>query len=296
MMSEVKINFSTLPRVQLPSIELAFIERGQDGPLVLCLHGFPDNATTWLPTLDRLAAQGYRAIAPFMRGYYPSAVAQNGDYSVVTLAQDVLELIEYFGKADAEGKKSAIVIGHDWGGLAAYAAANMAPEKISKLVVAGAPHMHKAPFTFGQLFKSWYVLLFQLPWLPEWLVARNRFRFLDVLYANWSPRWTVNTAHLDSVKASLSATGALPAALGYYRCMLRRMNKANWKIMSRKTTVPALVFSGQADGSTGRELFNTSAECYEQLRALVKMSGVGHFPHLEEPEAFASEVLAFLKS
>ena len=296
MMNEPRINFATLPRVKLSSVELAYIERGQDGPLALCLHGFPDNATTWLPMLDTLAAQGYRAIAPFTRGYYPSSLATDGDYTVVTMAQDVLELIEYFGKPDAEGKKSAVVIGHDWGGLSAYTAANIAPEKISQLVVSGVPHMHKAPFSVAQLFRSWYVLLFQLPWLPEWLVGRNQLRFIDNLYSAWSAaQWTANTSHLASVKSSLSAPGALSAALGYYRCIARRTNKARWEIMSRQTTVPALVFTGLSDGSTGHELFRHSNECYTELHSLVKMTNVGHFPHLEDFEQFARKVLGFLK-
>jgi pimeloyl-ACP methyl ester carboxylesterase len=289
MVSESTINFSSLPRIQLPSIELAYIERGR-GPLVLCLHGFPDNACTWLPTLELLAAQGYRAVAPFTRGYYPSALAVDGDYSVTALAQDVLDLI------GALGEESAIVIGHDWGGLAAITAANMAPEKISKLVVSGVPHLHKAPFTVAQLFRSWYVLLFQLPNLPEKLVARKQLAFIDNLYSAWSPQWAISEEHLDSVKASLSAPGALSAALGYYRAMTRRMTAASWKMISAKTTVPALVFVGLADGSTGHELFRYTKDCYENLHGLVKMIGVGHFPHLEDHDLFSRKLLHFLKS
>jgi pimeloyl-ACP methyl ester carboxylesterase len=287
MMNESAINFSTLPRVQLSSVELAYIERGQ-GPLVLCLHGFPDNACSWIPTLELLAGQGYRAVAPFMRGYFPSSLAADGDYSVTALAQDVLDLIA------ALGEQSAIVIGHDWGGLAAIVAANMAPDKISKLVVSGVPHLHKAPFTLAQLFRSWYVLMFQLPGLPEKWVARKQLAFIDNLYSAWSPLWTVSTDHLDSVKSSLSAPGALPAALGYYRAMVRHMTPARWELISRKTTVPALVFCGLVDGSTGHELFRYTAECYENLHALVKMTNVGHFPHLEDHDLFARKVLLFL--
>lgn len=289
MMNESAINFSTLPRVKLSSVELAYIERGL-GPLVLCVHGFPDNACSWLPMLDVLAAQGYRAVAPFTRGYYPSALAADGDYAVTTLAQDVLDLISAFGE------ESAIVIGHDWGGLAAITAANMAPEKISKLVVSGVPHLHKVPFTLAQLFRSWYVLLFQLPNLPEKWVARNQLAFIDSLYSAWSPQWAIGTEHLDSVKSSLSAPGALSAALGYYRAMVRNMTAARWKIMSAPTTVPALVFMGLADGSTGHELFRHTKDCYTHLHGLVKMTGVGHFPHLEDHELFARKVLSFLKS
>jgi len=256
---------------------------------VLCLHGFPDNATTWLATMDVLAAQGYRVVAPFMRGYYPSALASDGNYSVTALGQDVLDLI------GAMGEQTAIVIGHDWGALAAITAANTAPEKISKLVVSGVPHLHKTQFSLAQAFRSWYVLLFQLPGLPEKLVARKQLAFIDNLYSAWSPLWTVSTAHLDSVKTSLSAPGALSAALAYYRAMVRGMTPARWAILSRKTTVPAMVFTGLADGSTGHELFRYTDECYENLHSLVKMTGVGHFPHLEDHELFSRKVLGFLR-
>lgn len=294
MVNEASVNFSTLPRVQLSSVELAYIERGQ-GPLVICLHGFPDNACSWIPMLDLLAAQGYRAVAPFMRGYYPSALSTDGDYSVSALAQDVQDLIDHFAVPDNLGQHQAVVIGHDWGGLAAIAAANTSPARISKLIVSGVPHLHKAPLTLAQLFRSWYVLLFQLPGLPEKLVARKQLAFIDNLYSAWSPLWTVSTEHLDSVKASLSAPGALPAALGYYRAMVRRMTPARWELMSRKTTVPALVFCGLSDGSTGHELFRYTAECYDNLHALVKMTNIGHFPHLEDHDLFARKVLGFLQ-
>lgn len=289
MMNESAIEFSSLPRIKLPTVELAYIERGQ-GPLVLCLHGFPDNACSWLPLLELLAAEGYRAVAPFMRGYYPSGLSPDNDYSVTVLAQDVLDLI------DAFGEQSAIVIGHDWGGMAAFTAANMAPQKISKLVVASAPHLHQTPFTFAQVLKSWYVMFFQLPLLPQWLVARKHFRLIDSLYASWSPLWTASTEHLDSIKASLSGPGSLLAAIGYYRSMVRHMNARKWALMSAKTTVPALVIVGKRDRSTGAELFVTSPACYEQLHELLVMPGVGHFPQLENPEGFASAVLGFLRA
>jgi pimeloyl-ACP methyl ester carboxylesterase len=258
MMNESALDFSRLPRVQLSTVELAYIERGQ-GSLVLCLHGFPDNASSWLPMLESLAAQGYRAVAPFMRGYYPSTVAADGDYSVTALAQDVLDLIEHFAAPDSNGLKQAVVIGHDWGGLAAIAAANQAPEKISKLVVSGVPHLHKAPLSLAQVFRSWYVLMFQLPGLPEKLVARKQLAFIDGLYSAWSPLWTVSTTHLDrkapaccarvlpcectgtSLSAAWMATGALLACcarvLQGVDAMVRRMTPARWELISRKTTV-----------------------------------------------------------
>ena len=97
------------------------------------------------------------------------------------------------------------------------------------------------------------------------------------------------------MKSSLSGPGSLVAAIGYYRSMLRRMTPGKWALMSAKTTVPALVIVGELDGSTGAELFTTSNDCYEKLEKLLVMRGVGHFPQLENPEGFASAVLAFLK-
>src|SRR5258708_7936876 len=105
-----------------------------DGPLVLLVHGFPDTAHTWSDVLPRLASQGFRAVAPFMRGYYPTTIPADGDYAVLTLGRDVLALIE------AHGRTQAIVIGHDWGAYASYAAANLAPERVSKLVTVALPH------------------------------------------------------------------------------------------------------------------------------------------------------------
>ena len=101
--------------VEANGLKFAYLEEGS-GPLVLMLHGFPDTAHTWDELRPRVAAQGYRVVAPFMRGYHPSGIPGR-DADQETLARDPLALIEALGASDA------IIVGHDWGAAAAYGAA-----------------------------------------------------------------------------------------------------------------------------------------------------------------------------
>lgn len=279
-------------RITVNGVELAYIEAGpsssERAPLVICLHGFPDSAHSYDDLLPVLAKAGYRAVAPFLRGYFPSAIPADGDYAMTTVAADVLALI------DALGEREAIVIGHDWGGFAAYTAANMAPEKVSKLVVLAVPHMAATNNSLAQLKRSWYVLFFQLPWLPEKRVPRDNFAFIDRLYRAWSPNWEESEFDLAPVKRALAAPGGLRAALGYYRRMIRGASKSVYDVMSRKTSVPTLWFAGEADGSIGPEILADTAEACSGPFELVSLPEVGHFIHREAPAAFQAKLLAFI--
>lgn len=284
-------------RVEVNGVELAYIEAGPTAsakavqerpPLVICLHGFPDSAHSFDELLPVLAAAGYRAVAPFMRGYFPSAIPGDGDYAITTLAGDVLALIDALGESDA------ILIGHDWGGMAAYTAANIAPAKVRKLVVLAVPHMAATENSFAQLKRSWYVLFFQLPWLPEKRVARHNFAFIDRLYRAWSPNWDEAEFNLAPVKRALAAPGSLVAALGYYRRMIRGASKSVYDVMSRITTVPTLWFLGEADGSIGPEVLANTADACTGPFEIVSLPRVGHFIHREAPAEFQSRLLAFI--
>src|SRR5574340_319434 len=141
-----------------------------DGPLVLLLHGFPELSRSWRHQLPALAAAGYRAVAPDLRGYGGSD--QGGPYDLGTLAADAA------GMVTALGRERATVVGHDWGGAVAWAVAGRRPEVVERLVVLNCPpasvlarELRRNP---RQLRRSAYMLLFQLPWLPEWLLTRHR--------------------------------------------------------------------------------------------------------------------------
>src|SRR5437868_6781078 len=141
-------------------LEFPILEAGE-GPLVLCLHGFPDHARSWTPLLRRLAGEGYRAVAPTMRGYWPGGAAPDRRYGAAALGQDVLALIE------ALGCETANLVGHDIGARAAYAAASLDPNRIGKLVGMAVPYGQRILSAFfadgDQQRRSWYMFYFQTP-------------------------------------------------------------------------------------------------------------------------------------
>src|SRR5271155_5426435 len=118
--------------VEANGISFAILEAGE-GPLVLLLHGFPDNAWTWEHQLLSLAREGYRAVAPLLRGYAPSEVPSEA-FDAEDITDDVCALI------GALGERSAGVVGHDWGALATMNVAAMYPELVTRAVSVAAGH------------------------------------------------------------------------------------------------------------------------------------------------------------
>jgi pimeloyl-ACP methyl ester carboxylesterase len=119
--------------VRANDLEFGVLETGS-GPLALCLHGFPDAAYTWRHLLPALAGAGFHAVAPFMRGYAPTAIPADGAYDAGTLAADAVALREALG-----GDQDAVLIGHDWGAEASYRAAASAPDRWRRLVTLAVP-------------------------------------------------------------------------------------------------------------------------------------------------------------
>ena len=123
----------TTEQVTANGLEFTYRTIGE-GPLALCLHGFPDSARTWDHLLPALADAGYRAVAPFLRGYAPTAVPEDGIYQMGAVATDANALHEVLG-----GDGDAVLIGHDWGALASYAVANHQPGRWRRVVTASVP-------------------------------------------------------------------------------------------------------------------------------------------------------------
>ena len=197
-------------------LEFAYLEAGPpDGPLALCLHGFPDSAHTWRYLLPELARPGYHAVAPFSRGYAPTDVPPDGLYQVGALARDANALHEVLG-----GGGDAVIIGHDWGALATYAAVAHRPERWRRAVtaaVAPTASVMASFFTYAQLRRSWYTFFFQSP-LAELAVPMDDFVFIDRLWADWSPGYDA-AFDLARVKESIGDPEHIAAAIGYYRAL-----------------------------------------------------------------------------
>ncbi len=174
--------------VRANGLQFQFLEAGR-GPLVLCLHGFPDHARSFRSQLPALAKAGFRAVAPYLRGYAPTDVPPNGPYQAAALATDAAALVEALSPSEP-----AFVFGHDWGALAAYGAAQLAPRRIRKIATAAVPHgpqlLQAIVSSYEQMRRSWYIFMFQMP-TAEAAVSSGDFAFLDRMWADWSPGWTV---------------------------------------------------------------------------------------------------------
>ena len=257
---------------------------GDRRPLALCLHGFPDSAHTWRHLLPALDAAGFRAVAPWTRGYAPTQVPADGDYRVSTLAADANALHEALG-----GGPDAVLVGHDWGAITAYGAASLEPQRWRRVVTMAVPPPEVASaafFHYEQLKRSFYVYLFQTP-LAELVVGADDLVFLDRLWADWSPGLD-GTEDLRHVKDALRDPANLAAAIGYYRAMF------GGGVLGTSPPQPTLYLHGDADGAflADRVLEakgHLSAESEVQV-----LPDVGHFLHLEQPEVVNKLVVDWL--
>ena len=284
--------------VDANGLRFRFLEAGS-GPLVLCLHGFPDHARSFRHQLEVLARAGFRAVAPFMRGYSPTEQPRDGQYQTAALAQDAVALIDALGDGSA-----AAVFGHDWGAVAAYGAAILAPKKIERLVTAAVPHgpafLQALMTDYDQQRRSWYMFFFQHPF-ADIAVSSGDFAFLERLWADWSPGWNCGRAEMDRLKETFRQPGVLQAALGYYRCTLNpalqapELSELQQRIAMSPVEVPTLTFHGEQDGCVGVGLVTGMEPFFPKGLRLEIVSGAGHFVHQERPEQVNRSLLQFLR-
>jgi pimeloyl-ACP methyl ester carboxylesterase len=269
-----------LQYIDANGVRFAYFAEGE-GPLVLLLHGFPDTAHTWDHVRPLIAAKGYRAVSPFMRGYSPTGIPPR-DADDQTLARDAIALI------DAFGEKQAILIGHDWGAGAVYGATSLAQERVQKLIAVGIPHPATLKPSLGQLWGVRHFAAYKLPGAPH-RFARDDFAALPRILRRWSPKWEPTAADMAPVRESFADPASLNAAFGYYR-MLSFFPTPLLKPMIK---VPTVVFSGTDDPNVSRVDYERARRKFEGEYAIEEMPG-GHFLHLEHPEVFADKLLRHL--
>lgn len=267
-----------------------------DGPLVLCLHGFPDIPESFDRLLPALAAAGYRAVAPTMRGYAPSCQPADGDYTIGAVARDVV------GFVDALGADRAHVFGHDWGALSTYAAAALAPERFASLATLAVPPVHRWPDAVrrvpAQLVKSWYQLFFQLPGLSDWVVERRDWALVRWLCRRWSPGFTFDDTQWQARRRAFSAPGVKRAMLSWYRQNLSPRDLAGRRgpFAPMRIAAPTLALTGARDGCIDTRLYDhlVLPEDFPAGVRVERLEGLGHFAHLEAPERVQGRLLDWL--
>ena len=188
--------------LQASGLTFSALTQGE-GPVVLCLHGFPDNRRSFRLQLPALAAAGFRGVAPTLRGYEPSSQPPDGDYHIWRMAEDVVCLI------DSLDQERVHLVGHDWGAVIGYAAAALAPERLHSLTTLAIPHpgrlqqegIRKLP---SQILNSWYMLFFQLRGIADRVVEARDWAFIEKLWRDWSPGWELPAEELAIVKQTLA--------------------------------------------------------------------------------------------
>ena len=279
-------------------VQFSYLEQGPaDGPLALCLHGFPDSAHTWRFLLPELARAGFHAVAPFLRGYAPTAIPADGRYQVGALAQDANLLHQALG-----GTGDAIIIGHDWGALTTYAAVAHQPDRWRRAVTAAVPPtaaIGMSLFTYAQLQRSWYMFFFLSP-MAEIALPLDDYAFIDGLWADWSPGYEASF-DVARVKESIGNPEHMAAAIGYYRAMLdpgpadpelADEQNAAWA----PTPKPTLYLHGRDDGCMLLSSIGNPLDFMAEGSQVVVIEDAGHFMHVEQPDVVNRHIVEFLSS
>lgn len=284
--------------VETGGLRIACLAAGPvDGHLALCLHGFPDTAHTYRHLLPVLAAAGYRAVAPFSRGYAPTPLPADGLYQAGALVRDANAIHEVLG-ADGE----AVIIGHDWGAQAAHGAAVFAPDRWSRVVTMAVPigpALASSFLSYDQIKKSFYMYFFQSP-LADFVVGTDDLAFIGRLWEDWSPGYD-STADLGFVRESLGSQENLAAALGYYRALFDP-GRQSPELAGEQTAVggvplqPTLYLHGERDGCIGAGVVDRVRDFLSTGSDVVLVEEAGHFLHLERPDEVNHRIVDFLTS
>ena len=276
-------------------IRLHYAESGSGDKLVILLHGFPEFWYSWRNQLLALSGS-FHVVAPDLRGYNLSDKPPRlEDYRIEKLAEDVVGLIDHFGA------KQAAIVGHDWGAGVAWAVAQKHPERVSKLAVLQVPLLAawRANLTLKQLLRSWYMFFFQIPRLPEWLMASRNFRSLEQTFQEKVGRKNSFTPEdVERYKEAMRQPGALTAAINYYRANLRDRLAAPSEDnqRDRRVRVPTLFIFGEQDFAIIPETVRGLEKYIDAEYRELRIPDSGHWVQNEAPDEVNAALLDFLGS
>jgi len=267
----------------------AAVEGPEHGPLIVMLHGFPEFWYSWRYQIKALAAAGCRTVAVDQRGY--NLTDKQGPYDVFTLAGDVVGLIRTLGH------ERAVVMGHDWGGIVAWVLGARHPDIVERLIVLNAPHPSASltalrSMYLPQVLKSWYILAFQVPIVPELLMSANDFEVFARILKHQT-KGAVGEEEIGYFKQAWAQPGALSAGVEWYRASLRTWMRGRLKDLSVRT--PSLLIWGDRDAY----LTTRTAECTRRYVADLEIAyirGASHWVQQDSPEIVNRYTLNFLQS
>jgi len=273
------------------------VARAGAGPLVVMLHGFPECWYSWRHQLRGLS-DAFDCVAPEMRGYGETdAPVGVVNYTLDKLVGDVVDLVH------ALGRERAVIVGHDWGGAVAWATALMRPEIMERLIVLNCPHLKRFSEELRrnprQLLRSWYMLFFQLPVLPEALFRARNFAALDSALKNGTVRkGAITEDDMRHFREAFKNPYSISAAINYYRANFRsglmaRSGDGEW--IDRKIAAPTLLIWGEQDFALGKELTYDMNRLFSGPFELRYIADSGHWVQQEQPEQVNAWMREFLQ-
>ena len=292
------VDYAGIKVIDVNGAKYCYLESGT-GPLVLLIHGYPDNAYSWEHQIRFLSEKGYRVVAPFTRGYAPTMVHSHSFFDRATLALDMVTLADLLGDG-----QDAFLVGQDWGAAISYGILGAFPERFKRAMIMAVPHpleinrtLKKSP---KHCLRSFHWFLFQLPLLPEILLRVTKGGFLRFLWRLWSPDFK-DFDHVNQVVESMRWGHSFEHTLAYYRAAIQKKyrdpNLAQiYERLNAPISTPTKVLCGQNDMRKemlprAREFFTGEADYQWEL-----LPNSGHFLHREQPELVNQQILNWIKT
>ena len=275
---------------QIGAVKLHYAKAGDGEKLVVFLHGFPEFWYSWRKQLEDLSDE-FTVVAPDLRGYnWSDKPIYSAEYKIDEVVDDVLGLIRHLGY------EQAAIVGHDWGAAIAWAIGENYPEYVSKLVCLQAPppSVWKKNISLRQIAASWYMLFFQVPELPEWLLRRDNFALIERSMRRLAadPDF-ISAEEIAKYKESWREPGALTGALNYYRANV--FDKFFPTRNPKKITVPTLFIYGEKDPAILPETVANVREAIDAHYEEVRVPESGHWVQQEAAEAVNDTLREFLR-
>ena len=280
-LSKYRIN-----KTQANGLNYAFLKEGE-GEIVFFLHGFPDHAGSWDSVIDILSSD-YTCIAPFLRGYYPTEIPSDQDYSVTSIARDIHQL------ALALGYEQYTVVGQDWGATVAYIMANLYPKHVKKVIALAMPHPKFLKPTVKLLFKARHILYFANKQKAINRLSRSNYHYLDTIYNRWSPQMEYLNLKQQMI-GCFELEGRKSAALGYYWELGNKgKQKQSLRLYQQFPQVPTLVMVGKKDGVVDLSQFRKMER--NSIFSVKYHYSAGHFLQREVPFYCALQIQDFVEN
>lgn len=270
----------------------------EDLPVVLCLHGFPDNKHSFDKQLEAFTGAGYRVIAPGLPGYCPESVSP-ATPSKWQLGMQMAEFMDALDLNDVQ------LVAHDWGSYLAAELIYHMPERIqTATVMAFLPFdVIPTPPPYEEMMqyalRNWYNFMLRIDGYSDRALAVNDYELIEVLWRIWSPAWHFTDSELEQVKETFRKPNVAAAATNYYKELGKPQREGEPSLLDVCTSpnkVPMLYIAGELDGCINPASVKRVKDTIYTKGVTLKMVQTGHFPHREAPEEVSRLILEHWKN